>query len=194
MTPDLMEEGAQRLEKIAATGSTGRTESGGRAAGFSRLVVILGHGSTSLNNPHESAYDCGACGGRRGGPNARLFAMMANRPPIRAEPWLASQSGNIAPAASAALCAFSRITPASTVMCPAAALTCRTASSRLRLTITSSPRSGTCAPTNPVLPPCAITPTPCACAQASTACTSATEPGDTTAAAGIRKRLRGSLR
>ena len=39
MTPDLMEEGAQRFEKIAATGSTGRTESGGRAAGFSRLVV-----------------------------------------------------------------------------------------------------------------------------------------------------------
>jgi urea transport system ATP-binding protein len=39
MTPDLMEEGAQRLAKIAATGPTGNTESGGRAAGFSRLVV-----------------------------------------------------------------------------------------------------------------------------------------------------------
>ena len=39
MTPDLMEEGAKRIAALAAAPVMGKTESGGRAAGFSRPVV-----------------------------------------------------------------------------------------------------------------------------------------------------------
>lgn len=55
----------------------------GLRSGFARLVCFFGHGSFCLNNPHKSCYDCGACSGSAGSPNARALAMMLNDPRIR---------------------------------------------------------------------------------------------------------------
>jgi len=55
----------------------------GMVEDFAPLVYVMAHGSSSANNPHHGAHDCGACSGRPGSVNARVFAIMANHEKVR---------------------------------------------------------------------------------------------------------------
>lgn len=83
--PGLRENGLQigfTIEEMACR-VEGLLRSVGLIRNFAPLVYVIGHGSSSVNNPHFAAYDCGACSGRAGSVNSRAICHMANHPAVR---------------------------------------------------------------------------------------------------------------
>jgi len=70
------EEGVRQAEAVLRAMSL--------TSNFARLVLLTGHGSTTVNNPHATSLDCGACGGHTGEANARVAAKILNEPAVRA--------------------------------------------------------------------------------------------------------------
>jgi len=50
---------------------------------FAPVVIFVGHGSHTANNPFASSLDCGACAASPGRHNARMLASLANLPEVR---------------------------------------------------------------------------------------------------------------
>lgn len=85
LNPDERENGLQigfTVQEMAAR-VEGQLRNMGLTSHFAPIVYIAAHGSSSANNPHHGAHDCGACSGRPGSVNARVFAFMANHPGVR---------------------------------------------------------------------------------------------------------------
>ena len=52
---------------------------------FAKLVLLVGHGSSTVNNPYATGLDCGACAGQTGEVSARVIAALLNEPIVREE-------------------------------------------------------------------------------------------------------------
>ncbi len=55
----------------------------GLTRNFAPIVYVIGHGGSSVNNTYYAGYECGACCGRPGSVNARVFAYFLNKAEVR---------------------------------------------------------------------------------------------------------------
>ncbi|MHB1201870.1 MAG: YbcC family protein [Acidithiobacillus sp.] len=72
---------------VADRGATGEMilKAMSMTSNFARLVLLVGHGSSTVNNPHATGLDCGACAGQTGEVSARVIAALLNEPKVREE-------------------------------------------------------------------------------------------------------------
>jgi uncharacterized protein YbcC (UPF0753/DUF2309 family) len=63
--------------------ATGALKAMSLTENFARIVLIAGHGSTTVNNPHATGLDCGACGGNSGEANAKVAAAVLSDAKVR---------------------------------------------------------------------------------------------------------------
>ena len=82
LRPRLPDAGGPDLEARITSAATALGAMG-LTTGYARLILMVGHGSTSTNNPHAAGLDCGACGGQTGEVNARMLAQLLNDAAVR---------------------------------------------------------------------------------------------------------------
>jgi uncharacterized protein len=84
-SPDDTENGLQIGYTIdeMATRAEGFLRGIGLVKNFAPIVYFVAHGSSSANNPHHGAHDCGACSGRPGATNARVQSFILNHKKVR---------------------------------------------------------------------------------------------------------------
>ena len=71
-----------RLDEMVTRGE-GFLRGIGLVKNFAPIVYFVAHGSSSANNPHHGAHDCGACSGRPGATNARVQSFILNHKKVR---------------------------------------------------------------------------------------------------------------
>ncbi|HEU4709096.1 MAG TPA: DUF2309 domain-containing protein, partial [Methylophilaceae bacterium] len=74
---------AEDLEKLSGI-VAGALKGMNLTQNFASLVLLIGHGSESINNPQRAGLDCGACCGQSGEVNARALASLLNDKAMRA--------------------------------------------------------------------------------------------------------------